>query len=63
MRADVQTQTDDRYANFVLGHLPRSHSTPPKKRDGPGRATLATAMTHIAIQNALDGKAAQWMER
>jgi quercetin dioxygenase-like cupin family protein len=26
-------------------------------------ATPATAMTHIAIQEALDGKVAEWMEK
>jgi hypothetical protein len=26
-------------------------------------ATLTTAMTHIAIQEALDGKVVEWMEK
>ena len=35
---------------------------PPKERHWHG-ATPTTAMTHIAIQEALDGKVVDWMER
>jgi quercetin dioxygenase-like cupin family protein len=34
---------------------------PPSEKHWHG-ATAATAMTHIAIQEALDGKAVEWME-
>lgn len=35
---------------------------PPNKRHWHG-ATLTTAMTHIAIQESLDGKPVEWMEK
>ena len=35
---------------------------PPNEKHWHG-AALATAMTHIAIQEALDGKAVDWMEK
>ena len=35
---------------------------PPKERHWHG-ATSTTAMSHIAIQEALDGKAVEWMEK
>ena len=35
---------------------------PPKERHWHG-ATPTTAMTHIAIQEALDGKVVEWMEK
>src|SRR3954470_13734388 len=35
---------------------------PPNERHWHG-ATPATAMTHIAIQEALDGKVVEWMEK
>lgn len=37
-------------------------SCPPDKRHWHG-ATTSTAMTHIAIQESLDGKAVEWMEK
>jgi quercetin dioxygenase-like cupin family protein len=37
-------------------------SFPPGEKHWHG-ATLTTAMTHIAIQEALDGKAVDWMEK
>jgi quercetin dioxygenase-like cupin family protein len=35
---------------------------PPKERHWHG-ATPTTAMTHIVIQEALDGKVVEWMEK
>ncbi len=35
---------------------------PPDKRHWHG-ATATTAMTHIAVQEALDGKVVEWMEK
>jgi quercetin dioxygenase-like cupin family protein len=35
---------------------------PPKEKHWHG-ATTSTAMTHIAIQEALDGKVVEWMEK
>jgi quercetin dioxygenase-like cupin family protein len=35
---------------------------PPKERHWHG-ATPTTAMTHMAIQEALDGKVVEWMEK
>ena len=35
---------------------------PPNEKHWHG-ATLTTAMTHIAIQEALDGKVVEWMEK
>ena len=35
---------------------------PPKEKHWHG-ATATTAMTHIAIQEQLDGKAVDWMEK
>jgi quercetin dioxygenase-like cupin family protein len=35
---------------------------PPKEKHWHG-ATPTTAMTHIAIQEALDGKVVEWMEK
>jgi len=35
---------------------------PPKEKHWHG-ATPATAMTHIAIQEPLDGKVVEWMEK
>jgi quercetin dioxygenase-like cupin family protein len=35
---------------------------PPNERHWHG-ATLTTAMTHVAIAEALDGKAVEWMEK
>jgi quercetin dioxygenase-like cupin family protein len=35
---------------------------PPKEKHWHG-ATATTAMTHIAIQEALDGKVVEWMEK
>ncbi len=35
---------------------------PPRERHWHG-ATLTTAMSHIAIQEALDGKAVEWLEK
>src|ERR671926_494823 len=37
-------------------------SCPPKERHWHG-ATSTTGMSHIAIQEALDGKAVEWMEK
>ena len=37
-------------------------SCPPKEKHWHG-ATTTTAMTHIAIQEALDGKVVEWMEK
>jgi quercetin dioxygenase-like cupin family protein len=37
-------------------------SCPPKEKHWHG-ATPTTAMTHIAIQEALDGKVVEWMEK
>ena len=37
-------------------------SCPPKEKHWHG-ATLTTAMTHIAIQEQLDGKVVEWMEK
>ena len=35
---------------------------PPRERHWHG-ATQTTAMSHVAIQEALDGKAVEWMEK
>ena len=35
---------------------------PPNERHWHG-ASATTAMTHIALQEALDGKAVEWMEK
>ena len=37
-------------------------SCPPKEKHWHG-ATATTAMTHIAIQEQLDGKVVEWMEK
>jgi oxalate decarboxylase/phosphoglucose isomerase-like protein (cupin superfamily) len=40
----------------------RGGSQPSRERHWHG-ATSTTAMSHIAIQEALDGKAVEWMEK
>lgn len=55
-------------AGAALGRADRGYSTGGRDWFAPGEkhwhgATATTAMTHIAIQEQLGGKAADWMEK
>jgi hypothetical protein len=48
---------------WQLPEFAQARAQPEGKRDGnQTRGHSATGMTHIAIQESLDGKAVEWME-